>query len=192
MTMLSVARRLARHALHVLAWLLLLTAVGVLVIAILVPRLAGATPYTIETSSMRPTMPPGSLVVVRPTSADQIGVGSVITYQLRSGEPVVVTHRVIAVGVDGSGEVRFQTQGDANAVPDSRWVRPVQVRGTVWYAVRGLGRLNTLLTGEQHRMATYAAAGLLMIYPAALFLADIRRALHRATRRGEVAHAATT
>ncbi len=51
-----------------------------------------------------------------------------ITYQLESGRPTVVTHRVTGIGVDARGELRYTTQGDANSAPDVQTVRPVQVR----------------------------------------------------------------
>ena len=70
---------------------------------------------------MKPSMPPGTLVVVRPTPVDEIGIGSVITYQVESGEPTVVTHRVVAQGIGATGEPVFRTQGDANDVPDATW-----------------------------------------------------------------------
>ena len=49
-----------------LAWLVILGAVAVLLVAVVVPRVAGATPYTVLTGSMAPAYPPGTLVVVRP------------------------------------------------------------------------------------------------------------------------------
>lgn len=155
---------------QVFAWLVILATVVVLALAVVVPRLGGATPYTILTSSMEPAMPPGTLVVARPVDPSAISVGSVITYQLESGKPTVVTHRVVGVGVDATGELRFTTQGDANNAPDAATVRPVQVRGERWYAVPVLGRLNTLLSGHERQLLVYVAAALLLGYAAWQFL----------------------
>ncbi|RYJ02767.1 MAG: signal peptidase I, partial [Actinomycetales bacterium] len=66
-------------------WVLLLGFVAMLVVSVLVPRLAGATPYTVLTGSMRPTMPPGTLVVAKPVDPEALEVGDVVTVQLRSG-----------------------------------------------------------------------------------------------------------
>lgn len=146
---------------QVISWLVILGVVAVLAVAVIIPRLAGATPYTILTGSMKPNYPPGTLVVVKPVPIDQIGIGTVITYQLTSGEPQVVTHRVVAQGVNSAGEHIFQTQGDANPSPDEAWVLPVQIKGAVWYAVPHLGHLNSALDGQQHQRLVYlAAAGL--------------------------------
>ncbi|KRF11494.1 S26 family signal peptidase [Nocardioides sp. Soil797] len=159
---------------QVLAWLVILCVVAILVVAVLIPRIAGATPYTILTGSMRPEMPPGTLVVVKPTDVDDIGVGSVITYQLESGKPTVVTHRVVAQGVNGKGELQFQTQGDANNTPDEKWVKPVQIKGEKWYSVPYLGYVNNVLTGKERQMAVYVVAALLLGYAAFMFTGSMR------------------
>lgn len=118
------------------------------VVAVGVPAVTGSMPMTILTGSMAPTYPAGTLVIVRPTPVDEIRVGDALTYQLRSGEPELVTHRVIAITSAG-GEKRFTTQGDANSVADPAPVREVQIRGTVWYSIPYLGWANTLVNGEQ-------------------------------------------
>jgi len=158
-----------------LAWLLLLALGAVVLVAVVVPRLAGATPYVIETGSMRPGMPPGTLVVVRPVAAGDVEVGSVITYQLRSGAPAVVTHRVVGQGMTGSGEMRFRTEGDANNVADEGWVRPVQIKGERWYAVPYVGYLTTLLTGQQRGLLLETVIVLLLGYAAVMIGGDLRQ-----------------
>lgn len=153
----------------------LVLAVGALVLAaVVVPRLGGATPYVIETGSMRPGMPPGTLVVVRPVAAPRIAIGSVITYQVRSGEPVVVTHRVVGTGMDATGHPMFRTQGDANNAPDGAWVRPVQVRGERWYAVPLVGYATTLVTARERDVVTAGLGAFLLGYAVLMLGADLR------------------
>jgi len=144
--------------------MVLLVAGVTLTLGVLVPRVAGATPYAVLSGSMRPDYPPGTLVVVKPVAVGEIAVGDVITYQLESGERDVVTHRVVAVTLDAEGERSFATQGDANGAPDERHVRPVQVRGKLWYSVPYLGHANGLLTGEQRQWVVYALSALLFGY----------------------------
>lgn len=156
------------------AWVLIVAAVGAVVVGVVVPRLFGATPYAVLTSSMTPSLAEGTLVVVRPQPPTSIGVGSAITYQLRSGEPEVVTHRVVAVGVDGAGARTFRTRGDANDLADPGWVRPVQVKGEVWYAVPHLGRLHTVLSGRQHQQLVHLTAAALLAFAAAMCVGAVR------------------
>jgi len=98
---------------------------------------------------MRPGLPPGTLVVDRPADPASISAGDVITYQLKSGDPTVVTHRVVAVGYDGAGEVRWRTQGDANNAADASWVLPEQLKGKLWYDVPGIGYGTSLVSNQQ-------------------------------------------
>lgn len=132
-------------------------------VAIVVPLSAGATPMTVLTTSMVPTYPPGTLVIVKPTPVDDIRVGDALTYQLESGRPEVVTHRVVSIIASSNGERSFVTKGDNNAVEDTPAVREVQVRGTVWYSVPWIGYLNNLVSG-QHRvwLVPVVASGLLV------------------------------
>ena len=167
-------RRNASWVGQVLAWCVILGAVAVLVVAVLVPRLAGATPYNVLTGSMRPTYPPGTLVVVRSVAPADVAIGDVVTYQLTAGEAEVVTHRVVAIGNDGQGERSFQTQGDTNEAPDEEWVRPVQLKGELWYAVPYLGHVNDLVNGRQRQMAVYVVASLLLCYAAFMFTGSVR------------------
>ena len=157
-----------------LAWSVILGVLGLVGLAVVVPRLAGATPYVVLTGSMRPGMPPGTLVVVRPVSPDRIGVGAVVTYQLRSGEPTVVTHRVVAQGTDSVGRIVFRTQGDANPVPDAGWVRPVQIRGTRWFSVPYVGYATSLVTDAERSAATVLVVGLLLGYAGWMFAGAAR------------------
>ena len=158
----------------VLAWVVILGAGGVLVVAVVVPWLAGATPYHVQTGSMRPSLPPGTLVVVEPVDPDEIGIGTVITYQIESGRPEVTTHRVTEVGINNvSGERTFRTKGDANDAVDADPVRPVQVRGRVWYAVPYVGRVNDLVRGPR-QLPLLVAVGGLAGYAAWMFIGAAR------------------
>jgi signal peptidase len=170
-----------RWAGTVLTTSVLLAATFVLAVAVLVPRLAGAVPYTVLTGSMQPAYPPGTMIVARPVAADDVALNTVITFQLASGRPEVVTHRVVAIARRPDGELRFQTRGDANDAVDPQWVRPEQVRGALWYAVPRLGYLSELLTGQQRQQGVVAVAAVLLGY-AGLMAAGAARDRLRARR----------
>lgn len=153
-----------RLLVRLLAWCTCLVVTGLVVAAVVVPRVAGATPYTVLTGSMAPAYPPGTLVVVRPVDPSQVRIGDVVTYQLRSGEPAVATHRVVGVGWSAQGERLLTTRGDANPVPDAEPVRAVQLRGRVWYSLPWVGHLNVLLTPGQHQRLVQVSALLLFLY----------------------------
>lgn len=142
-----------------LAFVLLL---GVLVI--ILPAATGSTPMTVLTSSMEPTYPPGTLVIVKPIDEQDIRVGDPITYQIESGKEAVVTHRVIAVTSSTDGTRTFTTQGDNNDVADAAPVLPVQVRGKVWYSVPWIGYVNLFVNGDYRSWIVPVLATGLFLY----------------------------
>jgi signal peptidase len=156
---------------RIASWAVIFAGLAAIAVAVVIPRLGGATPYTILTGSMRPSLPPGTLVVVRPADPATIRVGDVVTYQITSGDPTVATHRVVAQGVNtATGEFIFQMKGDASNAPDPEWVRAVQIKGKVWYAVPWLGRLGLLFTGQQHQWLAYGVAAAIFGYAAFMFV----------------------
>jgi signal peptidase I len=151
----------------VISGALLLAVLAVATLVVAVPALTRSTPYTILTGSMDPTYPPGTLVIVKPVDPQQIRLGDVVTYQLESGEGAVVTHRVIEIQAPTAatkGELRFITKGDANDVQDQKAVRPVQIRGVVWYAVPYIGWVNNVVNGDMRPVIIPIVAGGLFLY----------------------------
>lgn len=172
------------------SWMLLLTIAALLIAMIGLPRVTGATPYTVLTGSMRPSMPPGSLVVTKPIEAGKLKIGDAITYQIRSGEPEVVTHRIISLSQTLGAETLFTTQGDANPVPDERPVKAAQIRGVVWYSIPLVGYVNSWLTGEQHIWAVGTTVALLLGYAVFMCISAIvesRRSKGSSKRRSDPA-----
>ncbi|MCW2796961.1 signal peptidase I [Nocardioides sp.] len=145
-----------------ISFALLLTSLGLIGVLLVVPKAVGAVPITILSGSMRPTMPPGTVVVVRPVEPHRIRIGDVVTYQATSDEPMLVTHRVTEVTRSPHGRLGFTLQGDNNDAPDQP-VRPEQIRGRVIYAVPYFGwvtnRLNTGDGPAHTRWAAYALMG---------------------------------
>lgn len=152
---------------------LLVLLLGVAVAVIGLPALTGGSAMTVLTQSMEPGLPPGTLVVVRPTPVDDIRVGDVITYQIRSGEAAVVSHRVMSKTY-ADGELTFVTKGDNNDTVDPEPVREVQVRGTLWYSLPLLGWVNTLLNGSNRTVVVAVAAGALFLYAAVSVIGAVR------------------
>ncbi|MGY2874993.1 signal peptidase I [Marmoricola sp. URHA0025 HA25] len=154
----------------------------VLALVVVIPRLGGATAYTVLTGSMRPSMPPGTLVVVKAVKPEQIAVRDVVTYQIRSGDPTVATHRVVAVGVNMKGEYRFTMKGDANTVDDPSVVRPEQIRGKRWYSIRYLAWPTLKVGGHVRQLVVFGAVAVLIGYALMSFAGALRD--RRRTRSG--------
>lgn len=169
----------------VLSWTILLAMFLLLTVAILIPTLAGAERFTVLTGSMTPTYPPGTLLVVKPVERSELGIGMPITYQLRSGEPAVVTHRIISMSQSAKGTRTYITRGDANDFPDEAPVIYEQIRGKVWYSIPYLGYANNWLTGQHRSWTIGIVATSLFAYAAFLVVSSVRDG--RRQRRTETA-----
>ncbi|MEZ0448098.1 signal peptidase I [Cellulomonas sp. ICMP 17802] len=169
---------LRRAVLDVVSGAALATVVLLALVMIVVPLAMRATPFTVLTGSMNPTMPPGTLVVTRPVSTDDIAIGDVVTYQIHSNQPEVVTHRVVGIGFRSDGERQFLTRGDANNAIDPA-VRAVQVRGVVAYHVPYLGYLNTWVGINRPGWLLKSVAAALILYGLVLVGTGARDRLRR-------------
>lgn len=92
----------------------------------LLGRAGTTTRITLTGTSMTPTMPAGSSLVLR-HGGRGARVGSVVAY-LREGQGVV--HRVVRTRRAAGGRRELQTQGDASHRPDA-WIGEEQVLAVV-------------------------------------------------------------
>jgi signal peptidase len=130
--------------------LLNLAAVGgvVCIIAVIAAFAFNISLIMFKTGSMSPTIPTGSLAVVRQIPASEIRVGDVVTVE-RAGK-LPISHRVRTVASAG-GEVRVVTlRGDANPSDDPQPYTVSHVRRVLWsvpglaYAVAAVSRPSVL------------------------------------------------
>ncbi|WP_104161747.1 signal peptidase I [Arthrobacter sp. ZGTC212] len=129
---------------------------------VVVPMLTGSQTYSVLTSSMAPKYAPGTFLVVKPVPFEELKVGDIITYQIESGSPAVITHRITSVTAEQSGEIVFITKGDNNDVEDELLVREVQVKGKLFYAVPYVGFVaNGLGNSDRGAMAQWGAVALM-------------------------------
>lgn len=170
---------------------------GGLVVAIVVlgaVLLGGALPWrltTVDTASMDPTIPAGSLAVERSEPTSALHVGQVITY-LPPGHAEELTHRVSWVGWDGDHQAMFRTRGDANPGEDP-W-QAIAVAPDVWTVaahVPGLGRPFAAardLIAQPAVLLVLAALALLALWirPQQGVLRRLRRRLTRASSRSRL------
>ncbi len=103
---------------------------------VFLPSIIGLKAYSIETGSMSPTIPEGSMVYIKPcNSFDDYAVGDVVTFTDPSTGKSF-THRVIQTDT-ANGE--FITKGDANAEPDLKPTSAQLAVGKVQLAIPLLG-----------------------------------------------------
>ena len=128
-----------------LAFMLLVAAA--ITVVIVLPRASNGAALTVLTGSMTPTIPVGSVVIVRPVDPQTLEVGDIATYQVKPGQDVYITHRIIKIQQSDSG-LSFIFKGDANRGRDLTPVSPKQIRGEVWFHVPYLGGIRDALHGK--------------------------------------------
>ena len=147
-----------------------LTAVGVAVLLPLATFLTAAwllgwQLQVVQSGSMDPTYPVGSLLVVGAVDPAAVEPGSAIVFRDPSDAARQVTHRVVAIA-SGDG-LAFITKGDANVTRDVVPVPASNVIGRPLWSVRHLGALLDWVA--------WPRSLLLILIPAALLVLDDRR-----------------
>ena len=134
---------------------------------------------SVQSGSMAPTYPVGSLLVTAHLDASRVEVGMPVVFEDPGELGRLVTHRVVDV-VPGTA-VAFATQGDANATRDPFPVPARNIRGQVLWHVNGLGTLMDYLQWPR-------SVFFLVILPLALMLAgEARSRFHRSRDSGSTA-----
>jgi signal peptidase I len=162
--------RAIRGSLAAVSFLALCLAILAALVLVVLPAATGSGTYTILTSSMSPHYPPGTLMVVKPETFDRLRPGDVITYQIESGRPEVVSHRIVSMAVGQDGETTLVTQGDNNSEPDAEPVREVQVRGKLFFAVPYVGHVASWLGHQERGVVGQALAVALIGYGVCAFV----------------------
>ena len=107
----------------------------------------GYSCFRVATGSMEPTLPVGTLLIVKRTAPEKIAVGEIITFL--SPDPSIpgktVTHRVAGIAEDGAGGRMFETRGDANPSSDRYFVRGDAVIGRVVRDTSGMPGLTSFV-----------------------------------------------
>lgn len=141
----DMARRIIRVIATIASALVAIAVLGIAAIVFILPRLTHGEALTVLTGSMQPTIPPGSIVFVRPVDPHNVHIGDVITFAVKSNHygTSLVTHRVVAekLALDPSGDYQpeFTTKGDANNAPDVDPVLARNVRGVMWFHLPHVG-----------------------------------------------------
>jgi signal peptidase I len=88
-----------------------------------------------RSGSMSPTIPTGSLAVVKRIPAAHAKIGDIVTVDRPNGQ-LPVTHRVVSTTPGPDGTTSLVLKGDANRLPDSSPYRVKTVRLVIWHVAR--------------------------------------------------------
>ena len=133
-----------------------------LVLAGTAPSVFGYESFIVYSGSMEPALGVGDLAVVAPTKPDQLHVGDILTYRPVEQPSLLVTHRLVDIGLDDIGQFTFHTKGDANNVIDRVAVSPGAVVGRVAYSIPKLGYLVDFAKRPEGRVLLIVIPGVLL------------------------------
>lgn len=91
-----------------------------------VPQVFGYQLYRVQTGSMSPTLPIGSIILSkRPENSASLEVDDIVTFE-QGGK--IITHRIIEV-IEKNNVIRYRTKGDnPNNSPDIELLSPKSVK----------------------------------------------------------------
>ena len=95
--------------------------------------LFGYSFFKVTTGSMEPTIPVGSLILTRDVSIDTVEMNDIVSFFSKEAymNGRIITHRVIAKEISGTGQVLLTTRGDANSSTDIHSVDTENLIGKV-------------------------------------------------------------
>lgn len=88
--------------------------------------------------SMEPSMPVGSIVIIKPIDTQSLKIGDVICYH--ASDSMLITHRIIEVN-----EAGFITKGDANEEADLKIVNQKDIVGSAVLSLPFIGYLGSFI-----------------------------------------------
>lgn len=112
-----------------------------LLMVVFIPKFAGYETYYIQTGSMSPVIPEGSLVFVKEIEFANIKPGDIITF-CNDDETEFFTHRVIEI--DKNNQM-FTTKGDANQEEDPAPTSYYFAKGRVDFSIPLVGYIAKFL-----------------------------------------------
>lgn len=159
--------RLIKTAGNILTVFLLLLLVS-LSFFLVQSRITGGTPtvfgyqvYVVLSGSMSPAFNTGSIIFVKPTLAEQVAVGDIITFSSPGDAERLTTHRV--VDINRGDRISFVTRGDANNVNDPNPVAAENLVGRVTGSIPLIGYLLSFVQTRQGLILLIFIPGIIII-----------------------------
>src|SRR3569833_203769 len=84
------ARKVMTWCVRIVLLAFMLLVAAAITVVIVLPRASNGAALTVLTGSMTPTIPVGSVVIVRPVDPQTLEVGDIATYQVTPGQDVYI------------------------------------------------------------------------------------------------------
>ena len=124
---------------------------------LVLPGMTGFHMYNVLSGSMEPAIPVGSLLYVRSGDPEQVEDEDIIAFYGSLEDSGIITHRVVKNNVVSG---TFFTKGDANDKEDPTPVSYDNYIGRVTLSVPYVGRVLTIMTSLEGKIAAACIVGL--------------------------------
>ena len=124
---------------------------------LVLPGMTGFHMYNVLSGSMEPAIPVGSLLYVRSGDPEQVEDEDIIVFYGSLEDSGIITHRVVKNNVVSG---TFTTKGDANDKEDPTPVSYDNYIGRVTLSVPYVGRVLTIMTSLEGKIAAACIVGL--------------------------------
>lgn len=84
---------------------------------------------------MEPTLNVDDVVIVKACKLEELLEGDIITF---THEGRTISHRILYI-LEDDGQLKFQTKGDHNEIPDNYVIDGSQIYGKMLFKINGLG-----------------------------------------------------
>lgn len=154
---------------------LICAVLAVLTILLVLPGLFGIHPLAVQSGSMEPDYPAGSLIYVRSIDTAGLQEGMVATFYLPD-EQTLVTHRIVEIDRDKGA---IYTKGDANESEDGMATPYSRIVGRPFLCIPMLGHLAGYLADPAGK------AGILLLVVIVCILSWLEGSMQRSERSYE-------
>lgn len=146
---------------HVCRWLALgiCGILALLTVLLVLPGLFHIYPLAVQSESMEPVYPAGSMIYVKKVAENRIAEGMAVTFYL-ADEETLVTHRIVRIDEE---ERVLYTKGDANELEDSAATPFSRVVGSPILCVPYLGYLAGYLSSAVGKVGIILAVVMVCI-----------------------------
>lgn len=112
-----------------------------------IASVAGFSPLTVQTDSMKPTFSSGDLIIIKRCDPDTLKVGDIITFHtIIENQYALNTHRIKEI-TESNGIKNYVTKGDNNALEDTHIITGADVVGKYVVKVPLLGKVMNFISG---------------------------------------------
>lgn len=112
-----------------------------------IASVAGFSPLTVQTDSMKPTFSSGDLIIIKRCDPDTLKVGDIITFHtIIENQYALNTHRIKEI-TESNGVKNYVTKGDNNALEDTHIITGADVVGKYVVKIPLLGKVMNFISG---------------------------------------------